>query len=85
MFWKKNNNGQDTGKNVMDTDSYAKLLNRIVERDADISTLKSKVANLQLDVDNLRNKMSKKLRDLQTEFDETESEKDLSDGYVPFG
>lgn len=78
-MWPFKKNGQNTDKALADTERYAKLLNRFVEIDAEISTIKSKVANLRLDVDNLTGKLSKKLRDLQAEHSETQKEKDLND------
>lgn len=84
--FKKSNDGTDNSRTkLMDSESYAKLLNRIVERDADLSTLKSKMAAVELDINNLRGKLSQKLRDLQKEHKEEQAEKDLNDGYLPFG
>jgi len=76
---------KNPSKNLMDSDTYDKLLKRISERDSEVATLKSKVEVLQQDVTSLRGKMSTKLRDLQKEYNLTEEESSLSDGYLPFG
>lgn len=84
-FFNNERKTEDRGKDFMDTRQYAELLARIAERDTDISALKSKVASLGLDVTNLYNKMSQKLRDLQREHKEQQNEKNISDEYLPFG
>ena len=78
MFWNKKKN-EDSVPKSMDPDSYAKLLNRITDRDAEVSTLKSKVANLEADMVLLRGKLSAKLRDLQKEYRDAEAEEDKKD------
>jgi len=84
-FNKTNEKTQDRGSNFINPERYAELLARIAERDTDLSSLKSKVAVLQGDVIDLRNKMSKKLRDLQSEQRELQDEKNINDEYLPFG
>ena len=69
----------------MDTDAYAKLLNRIVERDADLSTLKAKITALQLDVDNFNRRLGTKLRELSKEATIEKEENILKDDNVYFG
>jgi len=75
----------DTNTPVMDTDAYAKLLNRIVERDADLSTLKAKITALQLDVDNFNRRLGTKLRELSKEATIEKEENILKDDNVYFG
>ncbi len=77
MFWIKKNE-KDTRASVMDPDSYAKLLHRIVERDAEVTTLKSKVNALELDIQSIRSKLSAKLRDLQKEHNQERTEETLN-------
>ena len=78
-MWLFKKNGQDSVPKSMDPDSYAKLLNRITDRDSEVSTLKSKVANLEADVVLLRGKLSSKLRDLQKEHSSQQAEEDKKD------
>ena len=82
MWFRKN---YDTNTPVMDTDAYAKLLNRIVERDADLSTLKAKITALQLDVDNFNRRLGTKLRELSKEATIEKEENILKDDNVYFG
>ena len=77
-LWKKD---PDRSAPLIDPDTYAKLLNRISERDTEIASLKSKVAALEVDFAHLRGKLTTKLKDLRKEFEE-ETEKDLSDNTV---
>ena len=83
-FFKQNNDERrNTSSNTVDTVTYERVLQRIAERDTDISALKSKVAALQIDVEHLRGKILARLRGITEK--EPETEKDLSEGYVPFG
>jgi seryl-tRNA synthetase len=84
MFWNKKN-GSDSSKNLMDPDTYAKLLNRIVERDAEITSIKAKITGLQLDVDNFNRRLGQKLRELKKETEEVQAENNLNDEYIHFG
>lgn len=69
---------------LIDPDTYAKLLNRITERDAEIGTLKNKVAALEVDVAHLRGKLTSKLRELlkEVQAESEQAEKDISSNEV---
>lgn len=78
----------DSRTKLMDPDSYAKLLNRITERDADLATIKSKIAVVELDIANLNRKMRTKLQDLRKEFETeqvTTNESYINSSEVPVG
>jgi len=81
-MWFKNN---DRNKNIMDPDTYAKLLNRIIERDAEIATIKAKITGMQLDVDNFNRKLSSKLRELKQEAESIKDENNIKEDSVYFG
>jgi len=73
---------------LMDPDSYAKLLIRITERDADLATLKAKITAVELSIASINGKMSSKLRDLRKEFESEQvntNESYINSGEVPIG
>jgi archaellum component FlaC len=85
MFWRKNDN---SSKNVMDPDSYARILNKLSEIDSRIKSVENDFKLLTTDVQNLRGNFNRKLSGLAKEEKESpppQTEKFNSYEEVPFG
>lgn len=85
MFWGKNDN---SSKNIMDSESYAKLLNRIVDGDTRIAKVENDLKLFRTDLENLRGNFNRKLSGLAKEEKESsppQTEKFNSYEEVPFG
>lgn len=86
MFWRKNDNRD---KNIMDSDSYERIIKRIAELTSRIDIFETKFKLLQTDVENLRGNFNRKLSGIAKEIQEstpkTETESFNNSYDVPFG
>lgn len=89
LFWKKNNETDNTGKKTLRSDEYEFCLKRIAELNSAVQSLEAKYKIVQTDLDNLRGNFNRKLKGIKEEEkkeEQIEQPQNINtDLYIPFG